>query len=100
MWQADTTRRAYLAGVVAKLAVQAARAVGKPLAREELGVAKGHDTDRVFYRYSSNFPHAEGTEAVERRARRCGVPMVLVEPACTSAEGRSALCAGPRLVGA
>ena len=28
MWQADTDRRAYLVGVVAKLAVEAALAVG------------------------------------------------------------------------
>jgi hypothetical protein len=40
MWQADEERRAYLVGVVAQLVVDAALAVGKPLAREDLDFAK------------------------------------------------------------
>jgi len=113
MWQADTDRRAYLVGVVAKLAVEAARAVGKPLVHEDLGFAKEHDTNRGFNRYSSNFPYAALTEAVDQRARRFGVPITLVDPAYTSAEGRwrfahdlgwsvhetAALCIGRKALG-
>jgi IS605 OrfB family transposase len=113
MWQADTARRGYLVGVVAKLAVDAALAVGNPLVHEDLDFAKEHDTNRVFNRYSSNFPYAELTEAVDRRARRFGVPVLLVDPAYTSAEGRwrfapalgwsvhaaAALCIGRKAVG-
>jgi len=113
MWQADTDRRGYLVGVAAKLAVEAAWAVGKPLAHEDLGFAKEHDTNRVFNRYSSNFPYAELTEAVARRARRYGVPGAMVDPAYTSAEGRwrfapdlgwsvheaAALCIGRKALG-
>ena len=100
-------------GVAAKLAVDAARAVGKPLAREDLDFAKEHDTNRAFNRYSSNFPYAELTEAVDRRARRGGVPVVPVDPSYTSAEGRwrfagkqgwsvheaAALCIGRKALG-
>ena len=98
---------------MAKLVVDAALAVGKPLAREDLDFAKEHDTNRAFNRYSSNFPYAELTEAVDRRARRFGVPVTLVDPAYTSAEGRwrfardlgwsvhesAALCIGRKTLG-
>jgi IS605 OrfB family transposase len=113
MWQVGTARRSYLAGVVAKLAVDAAQAVGKPLVHEDLDFAKEHDTNRVFNRYSSNFPYAELAEAIDQRARRCGVPVTLVDPAYTSVEGRwrfaadlgwsvhaaAALCIGRKAVG-
>ena len=113
MWQAGEDRRAYLVGVVAKLAGDIALAVGKPLARENLDFAKEHDTNRAFNRYSSNFPYAELTEAVDRRAKRFGVPVRLVDPAYTSAEGRwrfaddlgwsvheaAALCIGRKALG-
>jgi len=46
MWQAGADRRAYLSGVVAKLAVDAAREAGKPLAREDLGFSNEHDDGR------------------------------------------------------
>ena len=65
-----------------------ALAVRKPLVRENLDFAKKHDTNRVFNRYTSNFPYASLAEAIDRRARRCGVPVTLVDPAYTSAEGR------------
>jgi IS605 OrfB family transposase len=113
MWQADTDRRTYLVGVLAKLGVDAALAVGKPLVREGLDFAKEHDTNRAFNRYSSNFPYAALTEAVDRRARRFGVPVMLADPAYTSAEGRwrfapdlgwsvheaAALCIGRKALG-
>jgi len=113
MWQAKAERRAYLVGVVAKLVVDAALAVGKPLVHEDLEFAKEHDTNRAFNRYSSHFPYAELAEAIDRRARRCGVPVTLVDPAYTSAEGRwrfapdlgwsvhqaAALCIGRKALG-
>ena len=113
MWQADTDRRGYLMGVVANLAVEAAQAAGKPLAHEDLGFTKEHDTNRAFNRYSSNFPYAKLTEAMDRRASRFGVPVALVNPAYTSAEGRwrfapdlgwsaheaAALCIGRKALG-
>ena len=113
MWQAGADRRAYLVGVVAKLVVDAALAVAKPLAREDLDFTKEHDTNRAFNRYSSNFPYANLTEAMDRRARRFGVPVTLVDPAYTSAEGRwrfardlgwsvhesAALCIGRKALG-
>jgi len=113
MWQAGADQRAYLVGVVAKLAVDTALEVGKPLAREDLDFAKEHDTNRAFNRYSSNFPYAELAEAIDRRGRRFGVPVVLVDPAYTSVEGRwrfagdlgwsvheaAALCIGRKALG-
>jgi hypothetical protein len=60
MWQADTDRRTYLVGVGAKLVVDAALAVGKPLAREDLDFAKEHDTNRAFNRYAATFPMLNG----------------------------------------
>ena len=113
MWQADTDRRAHLVGVVAKLVVDAALAVGKPLIHEDLDFAKEHDTNRAFNRCSSNFPYAELSEVVDRRARRFGVPVTAVDPAYTSAEGRwrfardlgwsvhesAALCIGRKALG-
>jgi len=79
MWQADADRRAYLVGVVAKLVVDAALAVAEPLAREDLGFAKEHDTNRAFNRYSTNFSYSALAEAVDRRARRLGVPITRVD---------------------
>ncbi len=113
MWQAGADRRAYLVGVVAKLAVGAALKAGKPLAREDLDFAKKHDTNRGFNRYSSNFPYSELAEAIDRRAGRCGVSVVLMDPAHTSVEGRwrfaealgwsvheaAALCIGRKALG-
>ncbi len=113
MWRAGTDRRAYLVGVVANLAVDAALEAGRPLAREELGFAKEHDTNRAFNRYSSNFPYSELAEPIDRRARRFGVSAVLVDPAYTSVEGRwrcaevlgrsvheaAALCIGRKALG-
>ena len=113
MWQADEDRRTYLVGVVAKLGVDVAVAVGRPLVHEDLGFAKEHDTNRAFNRYSSNFPYAELIEAIDRRGRRCGVPVTQVDPAYTSAEGRwrfagdrgwsvheaAALCIGRKALG-
>ncbi len=113
MWQAGADRRAYLVGVAAKLAVDVALEAGKLLAREDLGFAKEHDTNRSFNRYRSNFPYSELAEAIDRRARRFGVPVVRVDPAYTSVEGRwrfagdlgwsvheaAALCIGRKALG-
>ena len=110
MWQAGADRRTYLLGVVA---VDTALEAGKPLAREDLRFAKEHDTHRSFNRYSGNFPYSELAAAVDRRTRRLGMPIVPVDPASTSAEGRwrfagdlgwsvheaAALCIGRKALG-
>ena len=62
---------------------------------------------------ANNFPYAELAEAIDRRARRFGVPVIRVDPAYTSVEGRwrfagnlgwsvheaAALCIGRRAMG-
>ena len=63
-------------------------AVRKPLIREDLDFAKEHDTHRAFNRYATHRPHAELTEALDRRAWRLGVRGTPGAPAHTSAEGR------------
>ena len=81
-------RRDYMAGVVAKLACDAAAQLGKPLACEGLDFKKAHDTNHAFNRMSSNFPSAKILEAIARRAGKTGVGIAPVNPAFTSAIGR------------
>ena len=49
------------------------------------GWTKGQEADGAL---TGNFPYAERMEAVDRRARRFGAPVTVVDPAYTSAEGR------------
>ncbi len=86
--QASTDRRDYLAGVVAKLACDAAAQLAKPLAFEGLGFSKDHDTNRSFNRMSAGFAYQKVLEAVVRRAVKVGVGWCPVNPAFTSAMGR------------
>lgn len=86
--QGSAGRRDYLAGVVAKLACDAAIQLGKPLAFEGLGFAKDHDTNRSFNRMSSGFAYEKVLEAVVRRAIKVQVGWVVANPAFTSVIGR------------
>ncbi|RKO67424.1 IS200/IS605 family element transposase accessory protein TnpB [Desulfofundulus salinus] len=81
-------RRTYLIGVLAKVVVDIAKALGKPIALEDLDFGKDRlDTDRRFNRMAANFPFKKIVEAVVRRAFREGVGIKLVWPAHTSAIG-------------
>lgn len=84
---AQDTRRDYLIGVLAKVLVDAAEALNKPLVCESLDFRKPHDTNRVFNRMSGNFPYAKILEAVSRRCRKEGVALIPVDPAYTSCMG-------------
>ncbi len=81
-------RRKYLAGVLAKVVVDIARLLGKPIALENLDFNKDRlDTGKKFSRMASNFPYAKMTEAVCRRAAKEGVPFEPVPPRHTSTIG-------------
>ncbi|WP_422447242.1 IS200/IS605 family accessory protein TnpB-related protein [Thermoanaerobacterium sp. DL9XJH110] len=68
-------RRNYLIGVLAKVVVDIALFLGKPIALEDLDFAKDRlDTNKKFNRMASNFPFAKMVEAVCRRATKEGVP--------------------------
>ena len=84
---AQEHRRDCLVGVSAKVLVDAAKALRKPLACESLDFRKKHDTNRVFNRMSCHFPHAKILEAVSRRCRKEGVALIPVDPAYTSCMG-------------
>ena len=84
---AQEHRRDHLVGVLARVLVDAAKALGKPLAGESLAFRKDHDTNRVFNRMSSNFPYAKILEAVHRRCRKEGVGFRSGNPAYTSCMG-------------
>ena len=86
--QGSTDRRDYLAGVVAKLACDAAAQLGKPLAFEGLNFSKDHDTNRSFNRMSAGFAYEKVLKAVVRRAVKGGVAWCPANPAFTSAMGR------------
>ena len=86
--QGSAGRRDYLAGVVAKLACDAASQLGKPLVFEGLGFEKDHDTNRSFNRMSSGFAYEKILEAVVRRAIKMQVGWVPANPAFTSVIGR------------
>jgi IS605 OrfB family transposase len=81
-------RRTYLIGVLAKVAVDIAKTLGKPLAVENLDFGKDRlDTNRKFNRVAANFPFKKIIEAVTRRAFREGVGIKPVWPAHTSTIG-------------
>lgn len=81
-------RRDYLIGVLAKVVVDAAFFLGKPVVLEDLDFGKDRlDTDRKFNRMASNFPFAKVVEAVCRRAVKEGVPFKLVPARHTSTIG-------------
>jgi predicted transposase len=81
-------RRKYLIGVLAKVVVGAAKFLGKPITLEDLDFGKDRlGTDRKFNRMASNFPYAEVTEAVCRRATKEKVAFESVLPRHTSTIG-------------
>jgi len=81
-------RRTHLIGVLAKVVVDIAKALGKPIALESLDFGKDRlDTNRKFNRMAANFPFKKMTEAVIRRAFKEGVGVKHVWPAHTSTIG-------------
>ena len=81
-------RRTYLIGVLAKVVVDIAKFLGKPIALENLDFGKDRpDTNRKFNRMAANFPFRKISEAVMRRAFREGVGVKPVWPAHTSTIG-------------
>lgn len=81
-------RRYYLIGVLAKVAVDVAFFLGKPIVLEDLDFGKDRlDTSKKFNRMASNFPYAKMVEAVCRRAAKEGVSFKRVPPRHTSAIG-------------
>ncbi len=81
-------RRDYLIGVLARVVVDIAFFLGKPVALEDLGFGKDRlDTNKKFNRMASNFPFARMVEAVCRRAVKEGVPFRLVPARHTSTVG-------------
>ena len=81
-------RRTYLIGVLAKVVVDIARVLGKPIALENLDFGKDRlDTDRKFNRMAANYPFKKIIEAVTRRAFKEGVGVKPVWPAHTSTIG-------------
>jgi IS605 OrfB family transposase len=81
-------RRNYLIGVLAKVVVDAAFFLGKPIVLENLDFGKDRmDTNKKFNRVASNFPFAKMVEAVCRRAVKEGVPFKPVPARHTSTIG-------------
>lgn len=81
-------RRAYLIGVLAKVVVEIAKALGRPIALEKLDFGKDRlDTDKKFNRMAANFPFKKMIEAVIRKAFKEGVAAKSVWPAHTSTIG-------------
>ncbi|MDK2924939.1 MAG: hypothetical protein PWQ41_713 [Bacillota bacterium] len=81
-------RRDYLIGVLAKVVVDIAFFLGKPIALEDLDFGKDRlDTNKEFNRMASNFPFAKMVETVCRRAVKEGVPFRLVPARHTSTIG-------------
>jgi len=81
-------RRDYLIGVLAKVVVDIAVFLGKPIALENLDFGKDRlDTNKKFNRMASNFPFAKMVEAVCRRAAKEGVPFKPVPARHTSTIG-------------
>jgi IS605 OrfB family transposase len=81
-------RRDYLIGVLAKVVVDIALFLGKPIVLEDLDFAKDRlDTNKKFNRMASNFPFAKMVEAVYRRAAKEGVSFKAVPARHTSTIG-------------
>jgi IS605 OrfB family transposase len=82
---ARSSRRKYLIGVLARVIVDVAKFLGKPIALENLDFDKDRlDTNSKFNRMASNFPFARMVEAVCRRAAKEKVAFKLVPPQHTS----------------
>ncbi|WP_151191805.1 IS200/IS605 family accessory protein TnpB-related protein, partial [Desulfotomaculum copahuensis] len=81
-------RRTYLIGVLAKVVVDIAKTLGKPLAVEKLDFGKDRlDTNKRFNRMAANFPFQKMIAAVMRKAFKEGVGVKQVWPAHTSTIG-------------
>jgi IS605 OrfB family transposase len=81
-------RRTYLIGVLAKVVVDIAKHLRKPIAIENLDFSKDRlDTNKRFNRMAANFPYRKITDAVMRRAYQEGVGIKPVWPAHTSTIG-------------
>ncbi|MDN5347930.1 MAG: hypothetical protein PWP65_1494 [Clostridia bacterium] len=81
-------RRDYLIGVLAKVVVDTAFFLGKPIVLEDLEFGKDRlDTNKKFNRMASNFPFAKMVGAVCRRAAKEGVPFKAVPARHTSTIG-------------
>ncbi|HHY39112.1 MAG TPA: transposase [Clostridia bacterium] len=81
-------RRDYLIGVLAKVVVDIAFFLGKPIALEDLDFGKDRlDTNKKFNRMASNFPFAKMVEAVCWRVAKEWVPFKLVPSRHTSTIG-------------
>ncbi|ABB15826.1 IS200/IS605 family element transposase accessory protein TnpB [Carboxydothermus hydrogenoformans] len=81
-------RRDYLIGVLAKLVVDIALFLGKPITLEGLDFGKDRlDTSKKFNRMASNFPFAKMVEAMCRRAVKEGVSFKVVAARHTSTIG-------------
>jgi len=82
LYYSRSFRRTYLIGVLAKVVVDIAKLLGKPLAVEKLDFGKERlDTNRKFNRMASNFPFKKMVEAIMRRAFKEGVGVKPVKPA-------------------
>ncbi|QSZ27931.1 transposase [Aceticella autotrophica] len=80
-------RRTYLIGVLANIVVDIAKALGKPIALENLEFGRPMDTKKKFNRMAANFPFKKMIEAVIRRAFKEGVGIKQVWSAHTSTIG-------------
>ncbi|WP_242868840.1 IS200/IS605 family accessory protein TnpB-related protein, partial [Desulfotomaculum copahuensis] len=81
-------RRTYLIGVLARVVVDIAKTLGKPLAVEKLDFGKDRlDTNKRFNRMAANFPYKKMIETVMRKAFKEGVGVKQVWPAHTSTIG-------------
>lgn len=81
-------RCTYLIGVLAKVVVDMARALGKPLAVEGLDFGKSKlDMNKEFNRMAANFPYSKIIAVVMRKAFKEGVGVKPVWPAHTSTIG-------------
>jgi predicted transposase len=81
-------RRTYLIGVLAKVVVDIAKFLGKPIALEDLDFGKDRlDTNQKFNRMASGFPYAKMVEAICRRATKEKVPFEPVPSRHTSTIG-------------
>ncbi|WP_198592056.1 IS200/IS605 family accessory protein TnpB-related protein [Kyrpidia spormannii] len=74
--------------MLAKVVVDVAKLLGKPLVMEDLAFGKDRlDTNRRFNRMASQFPYAKVSEALLRRAWKERVGVVTVNPRHTSTIG-------------
>ncbi len=81
-------RRTYLTGVLAKVAVDIAKSLNKPIALEKLNFSKDRlDANKKFNRMAANFPYQKIVEAIIWRALKEGVVTKQIWPAYTSTIG-------------